>query len=66
MVEDVLGCYGYKRWLGILPGVPWLERHEHDYDDWKPEIELSRPGFKTTFTLKDPKTMREIAKTVMR
>ena len=66
MVEDILGCYGFKSWPGILPGVPWLEEHEHDHAGWEPIVELSRPGFKTTFTLKDPKTMREVAKSVMR
>ena len=58
--------YGLRLYLGILPGWDWLEEHEHDLDDYSPEFEISRPGFKTTFRLKDPKVMKEVAKVVMR
>ena len=44
--------HGFKNWLGVLPGWPWLQENEHKLDGWQPIIETSGPGFKHTLTVK--------------
>ena len=65
-MEGICERHGLRLYLGVLPGWDWLEKHEHDLDDYCPSFEISRPGFKTTFTLKDPKMMKEVARVVLR
>lgn len=36
--------YGFRPWLGILPGFDWLSVHEHDLDKWQPKIVVYRKG----------------------
>ena len=65
-MEGLAERHGLRIYLGVLPGWDWLEEHEHDLDGYEPVVELSRPGFKTTFRLKDPKVMREVARTALK
>lgn len=58
--------YGFKSWLGILPGWSWLAQHEHDLDDWHPTLEITRPGFRMTATIKDQSVIKEVARKVMK
>lgn len=58
--------YGYKQWLGILPGWDWLKDHGHDYDDWKPTFEIIRPGFKSTTIIYDRRVINEVIKAVVK
>ena len=65
-MEGIAERHGLRVWLGVLPGWDWLGKHEHDLDGYEPVCELERPGFKTVFTLKDPKMMKEVARTALR
>jgi len=59
------GHYGFKLWLGILPGWNWLNNHEHDLDGYEPRFELVRPGFKCSVQLKDNRKLKEIVREVI-
>jgi hypothetical protein len=40
----------------------WIAKHRHDLDNWKPTIELIRPGSKQTIVIKDKKAEKEVIK----
>lgn len=48
--------------IGVLPGWSWLEKHEHDYDGWKPEIEMNLGGVRLHIKGADHKTLNKVMK----
>ena len=54
--------YGFKEHIGILPGWDWLAQHEHDLDNWQPELEIIRPGSHYTIKSQDIKTINKAIK----
>lgn len=59
---ELMERHNIRLYIGILPGLAWLETHEHDLDDWQPHVELSSPGFRHSLTIKPEaaKSIREI------
>ena len=52
--------------LKPLCGYDWLWQHYHDLDNWKPVIEITRPGAKYTITTQNAKALNEAVKEVTR
>jgi len=50
--DELMGRHEIKPWLGIIPGLNWLDHHEHDLDDYQPRFETSGPGFKHSMSIK--------------
>ena len=50
--DELMGRHQIKPWLGILPGLGWLEKNEHKHDDFQPRFEVSGPGFKHIMSIK--------------
>ena len=45
-------------------GWKWLKEHENDHKDFVPRIEISRPGSKIAFSVRDDKAMKEAVKVI--
>jgi len=48
----------------MLVDEKWLERHQGQYADWHPRIEIVRPGSKQTFTIKSKDAENAVIKTM--
>ena len=48
----------------MLVSPDWIKEHEHDLDGWVPKIEIIRPGFKQTITIRSKKAMAEVVKVI--
>ena len=46
----------------LLVDKEWIDKHNHDLDNWTPKIELIRPGSKQTITIKNKESMTEVVK----
>ena len=57
-------CYTHKfrPEVGIIPGWPWLEQHEHDLDGWQPEIEMNLRGVRYHIKGADHKVLSQVIK----
>jgi len=51
---------------GLEPicGWQWIYQHLHDYDNWTPTIEITRPGSKQTITIRDREAIAEVIKVI--
>ena len=57
-------CYRHHLYehIGILPGWPWLDKHEHDLDGWRPEVEMNLRGVRYHIRGADHKALNKIIK----
>lgn len=58
-MEDIV-----SRGIEPICGWDWIRQHQHNLDGWTPTIEISRPGYRQTFTVRSKEAMNEVVKTM--
>ena len=61
---DIYKRHNIRPYIGILPGIDWLYKHEHDLDGWQPTIGFSSNGVKYHMTIRNPKIIKDIVKVI--
>uniref|UniRef100_A0A6M3LMF7 Uncharacterized protein n=1 Tax=viral metagenome TaxID=1070528 RepID=A0A6M3LMF7_9ZZZZ len=59
--DELIERHNIKPYLGILPGLGWLEENEHKYDGWRPSVEVSGPGFRHRMSI-NPNQAKVVSK----
>lgn len=51
---------------GITPlcGWDWIRQHQHDLDDWRPSIEIARPGSNYKIEIRDTKVIDKVIREI--